>query len=101
MSTYLLISLYSEQLNDFLVPFPKNLARHKEWDSSPSWKTLLNNISLIIELFVYFNYLKQWLKLFPIFQISLGLPKLISLLNRFNCLSYLPKIIDSYYLSFA
>jgi len=81
-SAYLLVSLYSEQLNH-CQKAQKILAEHELWNQQLGWKNLRNNLRLIVQPFIYFNLMKRWLEVFPIPQLSLGFSRLISLMNRF------------------
>lgn len=82
-SAYLMVSLHS----NILVKSPtfqmERFAEHPWWDSGSGWKNLLNNLRLIIQPFIFFNLIKPWLTVFPIPQLSLGFPRLISLMNQF------------------
>ncbi len=82
-SAYLLVSLYSEHLNQNPKSKPKIFAEHEWWDENKGWKNLLKNLRLIVQPFIYFNLIKPWLKVFPIPQLSLGFSRLISIMNRF------------------
>jgi hypothetical protein len=59
------------------------ISQHPNWDLSKGWKNLLNNLRLISQPFIYFNLIQRWLNIFPIPQLSLGFPRLISLRNFF------------------
>jgi hypothetical protein len=57
-------------------------------------KNFLNNLRLILQPFVSFNLIGRWLKVFPIPQLSLGFPRLIALMNEFDCLHCLVALWD-------
>jgi len=81
-SAYLLVSLYSQQLNHDQKA-QRIFAEHELWNEQKGWKNLLNNLRLIVQPFIYFNLMQRWLKVFPIPQLSLGFSRLISLMNCF------------------
>ena len=56
---------------------------HPQWDQGFGWKNRLNNLRLISLPFFCFNLILPWLKVFPIPQLSLGFPRLITLMNFF------------------
>jgi hypothetical protein len=82
-SAYLLVSLYSEHLNQSQKTTQRVFSEHPWWDEKKGWKNLLNNLRLIIQPFVYFNLIKPWLTVFPIPLLESVFTKLISLTNRF------------------
>ncbi len=92
MSAYLLVSLhakvfnsYEDVNNDEVIDSAVNkFSAHDWWDSGQGWKNILNNLRLVIQPWVFFNLIKPWLKVFPIFQFSLGFPRLIALMNKFR-----------------
>ncbi|HCF28862.1 MAG TPA: hypothetical protein DEV81_17050 [Cyanobacteria bacterium UBA11049] len=51
--------------------------------------------------YVCFNLIKQELKVFPISQLSLGLTRLISIMNQFDCLRLLTELSSEFLFSFA
>ena len=82
-SAYLLVSLYSAQLNKGQRMNQVVFSEHSMWDKKSGWKNLLNNLRLIMQPFICFNLIKTWLKVFPIPQLKNGFSQLISLMNRF------------------
>jgi hypothetical protein len=64
-------------------PVRNLLSQHPHWDSGKGWKNFLNNLRLISQPFICFNLIQRWLTVFPIPQLSLGFPRLISLMNFF------------------
>ena len=90
-SAYLLVSLFtapwtdSNKLQEFTSDQQviKLLLQHPDWDSGTGWKNFLNNLRLISQPFICFNLIQRWLNVFPIPQLSLGFPRLISLMNFF------------------
>lgn len=45
-------------------------------------KNLLNNLRLVIQPFVLFNFIKPWPKVFPTSHLSIGFAKIIALMNQ-------------------
>ena len=97
MSAYLMVSLHSHRLNPSLSSLPEKFQEHELWDFKEGWKNVLNNLHLIIQPFVGFNFIKRWLKVFPIPQLSLGFPRLISLMNLFDICDFTAYFRDSCY----
>ena len=79
-STYLLVSLHSEQLGQTLPQQESKFASHLWWDNRNGWKNILNNLRLIIQPFTLFNLIYPWLTVFPIPQLALGFSKLQSII---------------------
>ncbi len=100
MSAYLMVSLHSapklplrisrrrDRLNLSLSSIPVKFQENQLWDFDPGWKNLLNNLYLIVQPFICFNLIKYWLKVFPIPQLSLGFPRLISIMNQFDIYNF-------------
>ena len=102
-SAYLMISLYTRsntavnsQTSSPSSSSAKNFSllhrfeQHQEWDEKNSWKSHLKNLRLILQPLISFNLIQQWLKLFPIPQLSTGLARLRALMNFYpNPFSYL------------
>lgn len=101
MSAYLLVSLHNEIFNPSVTPVAEKFQKHEWWNPSLAWKNLLNNLRLILQPFVSFNLILRWLKVFPIPQLSLGFPRLIALMNEFDCLYYLVNLWDDFSYSSA
>ena len=101
MSAYLMVSLHCESFNQSLLPVPNKLQSHPSFDQNKGGKNLLNNLRLILQPFVCFNLLKPWLKVFPIPQLSLGFPRLISIMNQFDCLRLLTELSSEFLFSSA
>ena len=85
MSAFLMVSLFAEPFNDCCPLSQGFFARHPWWDNQKGWKNLLNNLRLIIQPLICFNWLKQWLQVFAIPQLSTGFAQLIEQMNRFVC----------------
>ena len=101
MSAYLMVSLHSDSLNKSLLTIPHKFQSHESWDESKGWNFLLNNLRLILQPFVFLNLIKPWLKVFPIPQLSLGLTRLMSIMNQFDCLRLLTELSSELYFSSA
>ncbi|QIR39202.1 IS701 family transposase [Tolypothrix sp. PCC 7910] len=79
-STYLMVSLHSEQM---LTSSPKRESKftsHPWWDNGNGWKNILNNLRLLIQPFIFFNLIYPWLTVFPIPQLYSGFSKLQSII---------------------
>jgi hypothetical protein len=64
--------------------------QHQNWDEKNGWQSHLNNLRLILQPLISFNLIQQWLKVFPIPQLSTGLARLKALMNFYpNPFSYL------------
>ena len=101
MSVYLMVSLHWDSFNQSLLTIPRKFQSHESWDENKGWKNLLNNLRLILQPFVCFNLIKPWLKVFPIPQLSLGFPRLISIMNQFDCLRLLTDLSREFLFSSA
>jgi len=101
MLAYLMVCLYNDSWNPTLNPVPDSFKKHEEWNQRKGWKSWLNNIKLILQPFISFNFLLKWLKIFPIPQLFLGFPRLIAKMNEFNCLRYLVFCWDDFCYSSA
>jgi hypothetical protein len=42
------------------------LAQHPGWNQPKGWQRCLNNVQLLIEPFIFFSWLKPWLRLFEL-----------------------------------
>jgi SRSO17 transposase len=56
---------------------------HPEWNEKEGWKNGLNNLRLILQPFLSFNAIVDWLKIFPIPQLSHEFSRLIAIINFF------------------
>ncbi|MBO0347867.1 hypothetical protein J0895_01830 [Phormidium pseudopriestleyi FRX01] len=89
-SVYLLVSLttppFMPSSEISVTPtaeiFIQSVTQHPHWDHQRSWKSSLNNLHLLLLPMLGFNLILYWLQVFPIPQLSLGFPQLISLINR-------------------
>ena len=101
MCAYLMVCLHNVPFNPSVASVPETYQQHSLWDSGKGWKNALNNLQLILQPFISFNLILRWLKVFPIPQLSLGFPRLITKINGFDCLRYLVYCWDEFYCSFA
>jgi SRSO17 transposase len=101
MSAYLMICLHSESLNPLIIPVGETYQTHELWNEAKGWKNWLNNLRLILQPFISFNWIFKWLKVFPIPQLSLGFSILIAQMNKVDCLRYLVYLWDDFFYSSA
>jgi len=85
MSAFLMVSLFAEAFNDSCSLAHQLFVRHPWWNNQSGWKPLLNNLRLIIQPLICFNWLKRWLEVFPITSLQLGFKRLIAKMNQFVC----------------
>ncbi len=93
-SAYLMIALYTKSNTAVSsrtsspstssaknCPILHSFEQHQDWDEKNSWKINLNNLRLMLQPLISFNLMQQWLKVFPIPQLSTGLTRLRALMN--------------------
>jgi SRSO17 transposase len=85
MSAFLMVSLFADQFNDSCPLAHQQFAQHPWWNNQSGWKNLLNNLRLIIQPLICFNWLKRWLEVFPIASLQIGFEQLICRMNTFIC----------------
>lgn len=85
MSAFLMVSLFADAFNDNCPLVHQQFAQHPWWDNQSGWKNLLNNLRLMIQPFICFNWLKPWLKVFTIPSLKIGFETLTSRMNQFYC----------------
>ncbi len=85
MSAFLMVSLFADAFNDSCPLAHQHEVKHPWWNNQSSWKPLLNNLRLIIQPLICFNWLKRWLEVFHIPSLQFGFERLISKMNRFAC----------------
>jgi hypothetical protein len=61
------------------------IERSHAWNNQSGWKHLLNNLRLVIQPLICFNWLKRWLEVFPIAPLEAGFKQLIHKMNQFTC----------------
>ena len=101
MSAYLMICLHNESFNPAVALISETFQEHELWNSGKGWKSLLNNIQLILQPYIYFNLILKWLKIFPIPQLTLGFPRLIAKINEIDYLHYFVYLWDDFCYSSA
>lgn len=85
MSAFLMVSLFAEAFNDTCPLAHQQFAQHPWWNNQSGWKHLLNNLRLIIQPLICFNWLKRWLEVFPIAPLEAGFKQLMHKMNQFVC----------------
>jgi SRSO17 transposase len=85
MSAFLMVSLFADAFNDTCPIAHQQFAQHPWWSNQSGWKNLLNNLRLIIQPLICFNWLKRWLEVFPIALLQGGFEQLMSKMNQFVC----------------
>lgn len=85
MSAFLMVSLFADAFNDTCPIAHQQFAQHPWWNNQSGWKNLLNNLRLIIQPLICFNWLKRWLEVFPIALLQAGFEQLMSKMNQFVC----------------
>ena len=107
MSAYLMVSLHADALDsrnsseedDEIDSIQSTFSTHAWWDSGKGWKSILNNLRLVIQAFVFFNLIKPWLKVFSIPELSLGFSSLITIMNLFR--GAIPRAAPKEWLQFS
>lgn len=85
MSVFLMVSLFADAFNDSCPLAHRQFAQHPWWNNQGGWKNLLNNLRLIIQPLICFNWLKPWLGVFLDIPLQPGFERLISKMNQFIC----------------
>lgn len=85
MSAFLMVSLLADAFNDTCPLAHQQFAQHPWWNNQSGWKHLLNNLRLVIQPLICFNWLKRWLEVFPIAPLEAGFKQLIHKMNQFTC----------------
>jgi len=85
MSAFLMVSLFADAFNDSCPLANGQFAQHTWWNNQSGWKHLLNNLRLVIQPLICFNWLKRWLEVFPIAPLETGFEQLMSQMNQFVC----------------
>jgi len=100
-STYLMVSLHSEQMHPSLPDPQSKFASHPWWDHGKGWKNLLNNLRLITQPFILFNLIYPWLTVFPIPQLSRGFSQLQSIIYHLTSSTFIFQAYPDFYFSSA
>jgi SRSO17 transposase len=77
MSTFFMVSLFADAFNDSCPLSQQQFTQHPWWDKQKGWKNLLNNVRLIIQPLICFNWLNRWLDVYPIPSLQKGFEQLI------------------------
>lgn len=85
MSAFLMVSLFADAFNDICPLAHQQFAQHPWWNNQSGWKNLLNNLRLVIQPLICFNWLKRWLEVFPIASLATGFEQLLHKMDRFVC----------------
>ena len=85
MSAFLMVSLFADPFNDSCPFAHQRFTKHSWWDNQSGWKNLLNNLRLVIQPLICFNWLKRWLEVFPSVSLQLGFEQLTQKMNQFFC----------------
>ncbi|PZV09068.1 MAG: IS701 family transposase [Leptolyngbya sp.] len=85
MSAFLMVSLFADPFNDSCPLAHQQFAKHPWWNNQSGWKNLLNNLRLVIQPLICFNWLKRWLEVFPTASLHTGFKHLIHQMNQFAC----------------
>ena len=83
MSAFLMVSLFADQFNDCCPLAHQQFVQHLWWDNQSAWKNLLNNLRLIIQPLICFNWLKRCFEVFPIASLRMGFEQLTHQMNAF------------------
>ena len=100
-SAYLMVSLHSEQLLKLPPQSESKFSSHPWWNNGNGWNSILNNLRLMIQPFVYFNLIKEWLTVFKIPQLSEGFFKLQRIINYFTISIFTGLYNSEFYFSSA
>ncbi|HLO89137.1 MAG TPA: IS701 family transposase [Nostocaceae cyanobacterium] len=95
-TAYTMISLQSETFINFAaqsepINSPSvmdNFQQHPHWQPHISWKSILNNLRLIIQPSIFLSLLTPWLSVFRLPSLYYTLLKLIDFMNHFH--AYVP-----------
>jgi SRSO17 transposase len=85
MSAFLMVSLFADAFNDCCPLVHQQFTQHPWWNHQNGWKSQLNNLRLIIQPLICFNWLKQWLMVFSIAALETGFERLINKMDQFFC----------------
>ena len=100
-SSYLMVSLHSEQMGFSPPQRESKLCSHPWWNDEKGWKNILNNLRLITQPFTLFNLISPWLTVFPIPQLSLGFSKLQSIVYNLTSPIFIVLTNPDFYFSSA
>ena len=61
MSAFLMVSLFADPFNNSCPLAHQQFTNHPWWNNQSGWKNLLNNLRLVIQPLICFNWLGRWL----------------------------------------
>ena len=61
-----------------------NFSNHQQWNHDSGWKSILNNLRLIVQPLLLFWSIYPWLDILPNHNLRLGFNQLISAMNQFK-----------------
>lgn len=85
MSAFLMVSLFADAFNDICPIAHQQFAQHPWWNNQSGWKNVLNNLRLVIQPLICFNWLKRSLEVFPVTSLEAGFEQLMHQMNQFVC----------------
>lgn len=85
MSAFLMVSLFADAFNDSCPLAHQQFTQHPWWNHQSGWKNWLNNLRLIVQPLICFNWLKRWLTIFPLASLEAGFEQLTQRMNQFVC----------------
>lgn len=65
-------------------PVLEEFSQHLHWQDGTNWKSVLNNLRLVVEPYVFYQRLKPWLAVFPIPGMHRSFWKLTECMNQFR-----------------
>jgi len=92
MFAHCMVCLHEEDLNPTVNSTPKYYQEHKKW---------LNNLRLVISVLNATNFIKKWIKVFPLARFLDKLTKLFNKVNQLDRLRYLVNSWDLFCFSSA
>jgi SRSO17 transposase len=85
MSTFTMVSLFSQQFNTHCPISHQVFAQHPWWENQPGWKNLLNNLRLIIQPLICRNLLRHWADLLQQPHLLKAFDPILTIMNQFFC----------------
>ena len=85
MSAFLMVSLFADPFNNSCPLAHQQFTKHPWWNNQSGWKNLLNNLRLVTQPLICFNWLKRWLEVFPSASLEAGFDPLTDNMNQFVC----------------
>jgi SRSO17 transposase len=85
MSAFLMVSLFADAFNNACPLAHQKFTQHRWWDNQRGGWNLLNNVRLVIQPLICFNWLNRWLEVHSIPSLHKGFELLIEKMNHFTC----------------